>query len=168
MNRPPPPGGHVLVEGWLTAGPDSWEMATVGHPLSDVCNFLTNFYTARRQEEVEQASTSASASASGPSISPHDTSPFLPGRTPGLPTADDVVRWYAEASGYDPRGELTWGMAFSIFKLAAVCQGIAARYAVRQASSEKARQHAEARGPMAEFAWALAKEARREGGVARL
>ena len=43
-------------------------MSTVGHPLSDVCNFLTNFYTAKHT-----------------GAAPYDTSGFLPGRTPGLP-----------------------------------------------------------------------------------
>ena len=58
---------------------------------------------------------------------------------------------------------MSWGMAFNIFKLAAVCQGIAARYARRQASSEKAKQHAITRFPLAEFAWSLAQEAGGKG-----
>ncbi|KAM4054963.1 phosphotransferase enzyme family protein [Hirsutella rhossiliensis] len=124
-----------------------WEMSTVGHPLSDVCNFLTLFYTAK-----------------DPATGRHSSQGFLPGRTPGLPTADEVVAWYAQASGYDPRAELAWGMAFSIFKLAAVCQGIAARYAARQASSEQARQYAATRGPLAELAWKLVQEAGRGRG----
>lgn len=59
-------------------------------------------------------------------------------------------------------------MSFSIWKLAGVCQGIAARYAQRQASSEKARQHAETRGSLAKFAWQLAKEAGAEETAAKL
>ena len=123
----------------------SWEMSTVGHPLSDVCNFMTNFSTAK----VKGAA-------------PYDVSGFLPGRTPGLPQPDQIVAWYAEGAGWDPRPDLAWGMAFNIFRLSAVCQGIAARYAVRQASSEKAKHHAVTRVPMAEFAWSLAQVAKRE------
>ncbi|KAI6770023.1 hypothetical protein HG530_004652 [Fusarium avenaceum] len=119
-----------------------WEMSTVGHPLSDVCNFLTNFYSAK-----------------SPGATPYDASGFLPGATPGLPQPEQILEWYTAQSGYDARPEVPWGMSFSIWKLAGVCQGIAARYALRQASSEKARQHAETRGSLAEFAWALAKEA---------
>jgi acyl-CoA dehydrogenase len=123
-------------------------MSTVGHPLSDICNFLTNFFTAQQASAAQRTNPGA-------------TTAFLPGQTPGLPTSGEIVQWYAETSGYDPRSELNWGMAFSIFKLAAVCQGIAARFAVRQASSEKAKQHADARFPMAEFAWTLAKDAKK-------
>lgn len=117
-------------------------MSTVGHPLSDVCNVLTNFFTAKQLD-----------------VAPPGASRFLPGQTPGLPQPDQILEWYTSTSGYDAQGEVPWGMAFSIWKLAAVCQGIAARYAARQASSEKAKNHAAMRGPMAEFAWALAREA---------
>ncbi|KEY65957.1 hypothetical protein S7711_06616 [Stachybotrys chartarum IBT 7711] len=127
-----------------------WEMSTVGHPLSDVCNLVMAYFTAKK---------------SGSSVT--DMSGFLPGQTPGLPQLDQVLAWYAEVSGYDARAELSWGMAFNIFKLAGVCQGIAARYAVRQASSEKAKQHAMVRGPLAEFAWELAQRSR-SGGDAKL
>ena len=125
-------------------------MSTIGHPLSDVCNFMTNFYTARQ-----------------PGASPYDASGFLPGRTPGLPQPEQILEWYRELSGYDPLSEVSWGMAFNIFKLAAVCQGIAARYAVRQASSEKAKHHAATRHPMGSFAWRLAETAK-EGEGAKL
>jgi acyl-CoA dehydrogenase len=122
-------------------------MSTIGHPLSDVCNFMTNFYTAQHS-----------------GASPYDASGFLPGATPGLPQPEQILSWYTETSGYDPRSEISWGMAFNIWRLAGVCQGIAARYAMRQASSEKAKHHAVTRGPMAEFAWALAKAAGAEEG----
>lgn len=122
-------------------------MSTVGHPLSDICNFLTPFYTARN-----------------PGSSSADASAFLPGATHGLPQPDEILKWYAESSAaYDPRateGEVAWGMAFNMFKAAAICQGIAARYAARQASSEKAKSHAVTRGPLAEYAFGLVGEAR--------
>ncbi|KAF3358246.1 hypothetical protein VdG1_03023 [Verticillium dahliae VDG1] len=127
-----------------------WEMSTVGHPLSDLCNLSTQFFTASRD-----------------GVNAHRG--FLPGATPGLPDAAQVVRWYADGSGYDPAAELGWGMAFNVFRLSAVCQGIAARYARRQASSEKAKQYSETRAPLAEFAWELVETSRKgEGAVAKL
>ena len=42
-------------------------------------------------------------------------------------------------------------------------QGIAARFALRQASSAKAKEHAVRMGPFGEFAWSLVVEAEREG-----
>lgn len=107
-----------------------------------MCNFMMNFYTAKY-----------------PGTTPYDVSKFLPGRTPGLPQPEQILEWYTAESGYDPRAEVPWGMAFSIWKLAGVCQGIAARYAARQASSEKAKMYSMTRGPLAKVAWELAKEA---------
>lgn len=124
----------------------SWEMSTTGHPLSDLSNLLTPFTT-----------------SSLPNTS-HLISPaFEPGATPGLPTRDHLLALYASLTSYDPRrgDEVAWGAAFNLFRLAAVCQGIAARHAVRQASSAKAAVHAAERGPLAEVAWALAP--RKEG-----
>ncbi|KAF6830383.1 aminoglycoside phosphotransferase [Colletotrichum musicola] len=115
-----------------------WEMSTVGHPLSDLCNFLTPYFTATRAESGVYA---------------HEG--FLPGATPGLPPVEEVVSWYASAAGWDPSPELNWGMAFNIFRLSAVLQGIAARAAQGQASSEKAKMFAVTRTPLAEFAWEL-------------
>lgn len=103
-----------------------------------------------------------------PGVIPYDASGFLPDKTDGLPQPEKILEWYAEESGYDARPEVPWGMSFSIWKLAGVCQGIAARYALRQASSEKARQHAETRGLLAEFAWALAQEAGADETVTKL
>ncbi|OAQ99301.1 hypothetical protein LLEC1_00734, partial [Akanthomyces lecanii] len=117
-----------------------WEMATIGHPLSDVCNFLTQFYLAKASGGMHAESAA-----------------FLPGKTPGMPQPDQIIQWYAAASGYDPLPELNWGASFSLYKLAGILQGIAARYAVRQASSAQAQVYAAGRIPMAEFGWQLAQ-----------
>ncbi|PKS10483.1 hypothetical protein jhhlp_002235 [Lomentospora prolificans] len=148
----------------------SWEMSTIGHPLSDLSNLLTAFTTA---PATDSPLTTAKSSLSNPA--------FVPGKTPGLPTRGELIAMYASASasaaqgkgtGYDPRpgGEVSWGAAFNLFRLAAVCQGIAARHAVRQASSAKAAIHAAERGPLAELAWALIvdREKERKGNKARL
>ena len=42
-------------------------------------------------------------------------------------------------------------------------QGIAARYALRQASSAKAREYAVQMGPFAEFAWSLIERLNESG-----
>ncbi|OLN85057.1 Acyl-CoA dehydrogenase family member 11-like protein 2 [Colletotrichum chlorophyti] len=116
-----------------------WEMSTVGHPLSDLCNLLTPYFTASR---------------AGKGIFAHEG--FLPGKSvPGLPTVEEILAWYTAEAGWDPAPDVNWGMAFSLFRLAAVCQGIAARAAQGQASSEQARRFAVTRGPLAEFAWEL-------------
>lgn len=89
---------------------------------------------------------------------------FVPGTVPGLPTEEQTVAWYAEVSGYDPRPDLAWGSAFSIFRLSCIMQGIAARYAVRQASSALAKENGRLMGPFGDFAWRLVGKARDQGG----
>lgn len=153
----------------------SWEMSTIGNPLSDISNLVTPYFTARLD----------------PSRSVNVHPGFRPRATRGLPTPDDIFALYFSvadaappsnntpsspssleltlrtAAAADPRDrarELQWAQAFNIFRLAAICQGIAARLAGRQASSEQARRHGEARTGLAEFAWELVQSARSSSG----
>ncbi|OAA56605.1 Protein kinase-like domain protein [Niveomyces insectorum RCEF 264] len=121
-----------------------WEMSTRGHPLSDLTNLMTPFQTAHLAGTI------------------HNGHPkFVPGVLPGLPTPDEIVAMYAAEAGWTPTpSELRWAAAFNIFRQAAICQGIAARVAARQASSEIAHAYANARAPLAELAWQLIQEAR--------
>jgi hypothetical protein len=100
---------------------------------------------------------------------------FLPGATEGLPTPKEIADLYFETVARQTRGsgvskavkvtesaeererELQWAQAFNIFRQAAICQGIAARVAARQASSEAASRYAKARGALAEYAWELVR-----------
>ncbi|OTB00050.1 hypothetical protein M426DRAFT_26945 [Hypoxylon sp. CI-4A] len=147
------------------AGILDWEMSTIGHPLGDLANMVLPFVSA------SLAADSASSSSAVPAVS----SPgFLPGATPGLPTLDTIIQWYAEAAGWTPPpDEVAWACAFAVFRLSAVCQGIAARVAARQASSEDARRHADSMRPLGEFAWELVrkekeKRAQKAGRKAKL
>lgn len=134
-------------------------MSTIGHPLSDLSNLITPYFTARLDPRK--------------SVNVHPG--FLPRATRGLPTPDEITRLYFSVT--DPgtkstlelslaqdhqdqrKRELQWAQAFNIFRLSAICQGIAARQAGRQASSEKAKRYGDARGPLAEFAWELVQAA---------
>jgi acyl-CoA dehydrogenase len=112
-----------------------WEMATIGHPLSDICNFLMKFW-------------GATATTQPANQSPQHWSDerFRPGATPGLPSREQLLAWYAVEShaahaqvqaetpraqtrpglgfkamkaprGYDPTPEeVAWGMAFTVFR----------------------------------------------------
>jgi aminoglycoside phosphotransferase (APT) family kinase protein len=118
----------------------SWEMSTIGHPLSDLINLLTPYYLVN--EEVNNLPA------------------FAPGALPGLPSQKALVKWYAEVAGWDPTPDLTWGVAFGFFRTTCIFQGIAARWAVRQASSAKAKDHAQQRHPMGRLAWKHVQRAR--------
>ncbi|KAI0409345.1 phosphotransferase enzyme family protein [Xylaria palmicola] len=127
-----------------------WEMSTVGHPLSDLANLLNPFYTHRATKSYNRTAEA-----------------FLPGATPGLPTPDTVLGWYKEVAGWDPRPEMHWALAFSIFRLSAICQGIAARYATRQASSAEAQKYAQSFKPLGELAWSLVEQEKGKAEAAR-
>jgi len=84
---------------------------------------------------------------------------FGPGATPGLPTEEQVLEWYAEVAGWDPAPEMTWGAAFGMFRSCIIMQGIAARYARRQASSANAGTYIGLIQPFGERAWDLVEKA---------
>lgn len=121
----------------------SWEMSTIGHPLSDLINLTTPYFLVK-QNLVKHMPA------------------FQPGGTPGLPSQDDLMKWYAEVAGWDPNPDLTWGIAFGFFRATCIYQGIAARWAVRQASSAKARDNALGRHPMGQLAWDTVQVAREQ------
>ena len=131
----------------------SWEMSTIGHPLSDLANLLTPFTLA--------SSTLAQEIGRG-------NEAFLPGHCPGMPTREQLTQWYSEIAGWDPRSEVLWGDAFGIFRGSIIMQGIAARYALRQASSARAKEYVVQMAPFAEVAWGLVEKMLDGDGRAKL
>ena len=130
-------------------------MSTVGHPLSDLANLLSP-YTFGRTKEIRETFPGAS-----------DLMAFSPGaRLEGIPTQEQCIRWYSEVAGWDAQADINWGSVFGIFRNGVIMQGIAARYALRQASSAKAKEHGEKMGPFGELGWKMIQEVRkeREGG----
>lgn len=135
-----------------------WEMSTIGHPLSDLTNLLSPYLTA----------SSAKAKSVGRA---HEG--FILNTTPGLPTRPQLIEWYKEVAGWDPAQDMLWGDAFATYRNTIIMQGIAARYAVRQASSAQAKSFGEMMGPYAEVAWGVVeefkdRERQGKGGKAKL
>ncbi|ORY19392.1 kinase-like domain-containing protein [Clohesyomyces aquaticus] len=130
-----------------------WEMSTIGHPLSDLNNLLMPYVSASSEEamKIGRANTA-----------------FQPGATEGLPSKEQLISWYAETAGWDPKADVTWGDAFSTYRGAVIMQGIAARYALRQASSAQAQAYGSQMKPYAEFAWDLVQEYKNTHEKARL
>ncbi|KAI5366186.1 Putative aminoglycoside phosphotransferase, protein kinase-like domain superfamily [Septoria linicola] len=135
-----------------------WEMATIGHPLSDMVNLTSPWLSAG--DPLAEASGRANLA-------------FKNGATPGLPTKKEVLKWYHEVVDWEfaPK-EVTWGDAFGLYRGAIICQGIAARYAVRQASSPNAKEYGVQMRPFGEMAWKAVQRygelAREEDGRAKL
>lgn len=87
----------------------------------------------------------------------------MPNRTPGLPTKQQCLEWYRDVAGWDPAVDLTWGEAFGIYRGSIIMQGIAARHALRQASSERAQEYAVQMRPFGEVAWELVQQVQQRG-----
>lgn len=135
-----------------------WELSTIGHPLSDVSNLLSPYQLAPEP---------------GASMMPGEAEDFLPGATPGLPSRQQAIEWYGQASGWSILpSEMYWGDAFGFCRNSVIAQGIAARVARRQASSAKAGSYAGRTPNLVALAWKhiemSERERRKEGREGKL
>lgn len=126
-----------------------WEMATIGHPLSDVVNLTSPWTISAKQNPHPNAQETT-------------VDPFEDGVTPGLPTLETVIKWYTEFSGYDVAKDLLWGNAFGTFRTSVIMQGIAARYAARQASGITAKSYAAQMKPYGEWTYQRVEEVKKK------
>jgi aminoglycoside phosphotransferase (APT) family kinase protein len=101
---------HPTRPGTILAVLD-WEMSTLGDPLADLGTLLAYW------SEDDDDATLVAARMMPPVTA---QSGFL--------TREEVVARYAEQTGFDV-SDVGWYQAFSYFKLAVICQGIAARAA---------------------------------------
>lgn len=122
-----------------------WEMATIGHPLSDIANLTSPYYLDSAEHKAEHFH-----------------------QTPGIPARQQTLQWYAEVTGYDPTSDMDWGDAFFAFRGSVIMQGIAARYALRQASSARARDYIKNIKPFAEETHRLVKAVEAKTSKGRL
>jgi aminoglycoside phosphotransferase (APT) family kinase protein len=77
----------------------------------------------------------------------------------GIPSVEETVARYAEKSGTAAPENLDWLFAYNLFRLAAICQGIAGRVRDGTAASSHARTMAAQVGPLSDAAWSFAKKA---------
>ena len=101
---------HATRPGRITAVLD-WEMSTLGDPFSDLGSLLS-FWSEEADPEVLLAARIVAPVTAAE----------------GFPSRDEVIERYARRTGFDVSA-VDWYQAFAFFKLAVVCQGIAARAA---------------------------------------
>lgn len=115
-----------------------WELSTLGDPLADFANLLTSWAI------------------------PHDGRAMLNGldlTSLGIPTRDEATAIYCAASGRKSVPNLDWYLAYNVFRLAAIMQGIAGRVRDGTASSPRAVEEGKTAVPLAAVAWQYADRA---------
>lgn len=124
-------------------GPDvravlDWELSTLGDPMADFSYLLIGW------------------------VIPASLRNGLGGAdldTLGIPSIEDTVARYAEKTGTAPPSNLDWLFAYNLFRLAAICQGIAGRVRDGTAASPQARSMAAQVEPLSTAAWSFARKA---------
>ncbi len=119
-----------------------WELSTLGHPLADFSYHCMAWHippgTFRGVGGLDLAAL-------------------------GIPDEAAYIRRYCERTGRpDPAALMAdWNfyLAYNLFRLAAICQGIARRVLDGTAASARARATGEATRPLAEMAWRFARAA---------
>lgn len=111
-----------------------WELSTLGHPFADVGYVLMpQFMPAGFPQHLAIDDPAAA----------------------GIPTADEMVGWYCAGTGRDSIPRIEFYVAFALFRMAAIVQGIAMRAKQGNASSDNAAAVGEMAGLMADAAWDL-------------
>ena len=117
-----------------------WELSTLGHPLADFAYHCMSWHIP----------PSLSRGIAGLDLA-----------ALGIPQEEDYIRRYCERSGVCDvdalRADWNFYMAYNMFRIAAILQGIAKRVEAGTASSAQAKASGETARPMAQLAWSFAQ-----------
>jgi aminoglycoside phosphotransferase (APT) family kinase protein len=119
-----------------------WELSTLGHPLADFSYLCMSWHippgTFRGIGGVDLAAL-------------------------GIPSESENIHRYCDRTGLATPADLKvdWNfyLAYNLFRMAAILQGIAKRLEAGTASSENAKASAAGARPLAELAWKFAQQA---------
>ena len=116
-----------------------WELSTLGHPLADLAyNCLPYRFTREWEGLADKNLTEL-----------------------GIPTEEEYVAAYCRRTARAEIPDWSFCLAFAMFRLAAIAQGIMGRVIAGTANDPNARERGARARPLAESAWALV--ARRAG-----
>ena len=118
-----------------------WELSTIGHPLADFSYHCMSWH-------IEPGQFRGLGGLDLDAL--------------GLPDERAYVERYCERTGRPDAGKVMadWNfyLAYNMFRLAGILQGIAKRVEVGTASSAQARQSAAGARPLAEMGWKIARQ----------
>lgn len=119
-----------------------WELSTLGHPLADFAYHCMAWHIP----------PGAFRGIGG-----------LDHHSLGIPGEDEYIRLYCDRTGLaapdDLRADWNFYLAYNLFRIAAILQGIAKRVETGTASSAQARASGAGARPMAALAWQFARKA---------
>ena len=117
-----------------------WELSTIGHPLADFSYHCMSWH-------IPPGSFRGIGGLDLPTL--------------GIPLESEYVRRYCERSGRGTpqalKADWNFYLAYNMFRLAAILQGIAKRVEAGTAASEQARQSGAGARPLAELGWRFAQ-----------
>lgn len=117
-----------------------WELSTLGHPLADFAYHLMSWHIPpgplRGLHGVDLAAL-------------------------GIPDQAQYIAAYEQRSGRRVSGDMNFYLAYNLFRLAAILQGIAKRVEEGTASSAQAAEYGRQARPLAELGWRFAQQAGR-------
>lgn len=114
-----------------------WELSTIGHPLADLGYFCVPYHLPADVPGIKGLIGLDLGAA-------------------GLSSKDEIVDVYTAARGLPAIRDLDFYVAFSLFRLTAILQGVYARALKGNASSADAKSVGERAGFLAEHGWAVA------------
>ena len=113
-----------------------WELSTLGHPLADFSYHLMSWHIPQGQFRGIGG---------------------LDHKAMGIPTEAEYIARYCERTGRTIRQEdFAFYLAYNMFRMAGILQGIMKRYVDGTASSAQALKSGQAARPMAEMGWQYA------------
>ena len=121
-----------------------WELSTLGHPMAD---FSYHMMTWRFPTEFR-------------GLRGHDLKAL------GIPTEEEYLKMYLKRTGFSPAKSSDWGfyMAYNLFRMAGILQGIMGRVVGGNAASAQALDAGKRARPMAELGWQQVARIRSEVG----
>lgn len=115
-----------------------WELSTLGHPLADFSYHCMSWHVTPGQFRGIAG---------------------LDHKALGIPNEQEYIAKYCERTGKTIRQEdFNFYLAYNLFRMAGILQGIMKRYVDGTASSAQAKKSGEAARPMAELGWSYAKK----------
>jgi aminoglycoside phosphotransferase (APT) family kinase protein len=123
-----------------------WELSTLGHPLADLAYYCLPYHLSSDFEGMR-------------GVVGEDLEAL------GIPTERETIERYCRQSGRDGLDDWHVFLAFSLFRLAAILQGVHARALAGNASNADALQVGKRAHILAETGWAIAQRGDQGVGV---